>query len=149
MNTIYNEQRPKPRRSSLKYYLDKKSIPADVKKIIEKKFKILSSMCKGIDSDPPDFYRYLGQQTIRLKLIEELNTFIMEYACSFTMIRPWAAELWELRENCLDLIKTTEEMLRSLLHNGISTGMYQEPEKDCTCGSECTNSKPTTAGSTQ
>jgi hypothetical protein len=139
MNTYYNEQRPKIRRSSLRYYLGK-PMPADAKMIIEKKLKILFSMCKGIDSDPPDYYRYLGQQTIRLKLIEELNTFIMEYACGFEMIKPWAAELWELRDNCLDLIKTTEEMLWSLLHNGISTGMYK---KD-------TSSKPTTAvGSTQ
>jgi hypothetical protein len=129
MNTYYNEQRPKIHRSSIRYYLGKK-MPEEAKNEITKRFKILSSMCKGIDSDPPDYYRYLGQQTVRLKMIEELNTFIMEYACSYSMIRPWAAELWELRENCIDLIGTTNEMIRSLLHNGITTGIYQEPTKE-------------------
>lgn len=31
-----------------------------------------------------------------------------------------------LMEHCLELIKTTEEMLRSLLHNDITTGVYVE-----------------------
>lgn len=131
MNTYYSEERPKVRRSSLRYYLGK-NIPDKAKEEIKRRFKIVLSMCNGVDSDPPDYYRYLGQQTTRLKLIEELNTFIMEYACSYTTLRPWAAELWELRQHCLDLIGTTNEMIRSLLHNGITTGIYKEPETGVT-----------------
>jgi hypothetical protein len=119
----------------LEYYLKKVQNP-EAKTAIAKKLKMIFSMHSEFDSDPVDYYRYLGVQTIRLQLIKEVNKMIMDHIGKYLTMVPWALELWELKEECKNLIKTTEEMLRSLIAHGSYGGHYRPEDHP---------SKPTTS----
>jgi hypothetical protein len=114
---------PSARFMRLDYYL-KKVINPDAKAAIAKKLKMIFSMHAEFDTDPVDHYRYLGVQTIRLQLIKEVNKMIMDHIGRSTFLLPWARELYEFKALCEDLIKNTEEMLRSLIAHGIYDGFY-------------------------
>lgn len=95
-----------------------------VKESIRKKLREILSFPNSSDSQPLDLYRYLGQQTMRLQLIHELNKFINEQTQNFNYINPWYKELWELKLNCEELICTTNKMIRGLIQRGNQTGIY-------------------------
>ena len=111
-------------RRSLRSILSNAKISDQSKEIIQKKLKVITSFSNENDSQPMDFYRYLGQQTIRLQLIKELNKFINDQTNHYQTIIVWSSELWNLKENCEKLISLTNEMLRSLIHNGDISGFY-------------------------
>lgn len=119
----------------LEYYIKQVQNP-DAKLAITKKLKMIFSMHSEFDTDPVDYYRYLGVQTIRLQLIKETNKMIMDHISRYTCIIPWALELYQLKEACETLIKQTEEMLRSLIAHGFSDGHYRPEDYP---------SKPTTS----
>jgi hypothetical protein len=130
---------PSSRLCSLKYYLEKVTDPK-AKKAIAKKLKMVLSMHSDFDSDPIDYYRYLGVQTLRLVLIKEVNKMIMEHIGRYTIYTPWARELWELKVACEQLLETTEQLLRSLIAHDNPSGLYS--------GGSLSESKPTTSADT-
>jgi hypothetical protein len=119
----------------LRFYLDK-VIDSNVKIRVSKKFKEICSMHLEFDLESADYYRYLGVQVIRLQLLHDVNRLIMDHIGRSTYLLPWARELWEFKVLYEELIKTTQEMLRSLLAHGISDGHYRAGD---------TESKTTTA----
>ena len=99
-----------------------------IKDRIVKMYKELSSIPSQPDSEPMDYYRHLGMQTIRLDLITDLNKFIMEHACNFSCLIPWCKELWEMRCNTIDIISTVNTILKALIYRGIPSGLYTESD---------------------
>ena len=112
-------------RRSLKIILSNAKVNDWVKEHIKKKLKTIVSLPNSPDSQPADYYRYFGQQTLRLQLIHELNDFINEHTNNYHSIKVWSEELWNLKENCESLIKLTNKMLRGLLQHGIQNGFYE------------------------
>jgi hypothetical protein len=100
-----------------------------VKEAIGKQFRVILSFPDHNDRQPMDLYRYLGQQTLRLQLIHELNRFINEQTSNYYSINTWYKELWELRVNCEKLVTLTNQMIRGLIQQGNQTGIYDESKE--------------------
>jgi len=118
---------------SMKEYLTKFVSP-HWKKIIIKKFKVITSMSSGIDSQPVDGYRLIGQQIIRIELIEELNQIIIEQTGrGYQFIRVWVRELYELWKLSHEMLDNARKLIRGLNYRGIYSGFYdpkfEEKEK--------------------
>jgi len=111
----------------LKHYLER-PMHESYKKAIQDKLTLVFSFPRTPDSDPIDLYRYHGQQVIRLEIICELNTLIMNACTPYSYLRPWARELFELKENCEELIKTTKLMIRAMISNKDITGFIPASE---------------------
>jgi hypothetical protein len=121
---------------SIRSYLDQ--IKDDkIKDRIIIMYKELSGIPTQPDSQPMDYYRHLGMQTVRLDLVTELNKFIMEHACNYSFHLPWCKELWEMRCNTIEIISSVNAIIRALIYQGIPSGLYSESdtkkeEKDVT-----------------
>jgi hypothetical protein len=79
--------------------------------IISKLDLILNKLHCKIDSQPVDYYRLLGQCYMRLKIVTELNNLILYHLYDKPMLKPWVFELYDIKEECDAMIKTTEEIL--------------------------------------
>ena len=98
------------------------------KDIIVKKFKVIISMSSGMDSQPVDAYRLIGQQVMRIELVEELNQIIMDQCGrGYQFIRVWVKELYELWKLSHEMLGNAREMVRALNARGNTTGFY-DPE---------------------
>jgi hypothetical protein len=123
MNFKSNEDIKKLR--SLEYYLDpRQKISPYWKEIIIRKLKAIFAMPSGIDSEPMDAYRVIGQQSIRIELIEELNSIIMEQTTNYHFIKVWAKELYELWKLSHEMRDDARSMALSLRANGFTDGFY-------------------------
>jgi hypothetical protein len=124
---------------SMKLYLENYISPY-WKKIIVKKFKVINSMSSGMDSQPVDAYRLIGQQVIRIELVEELNQIIMDQSGrGYQFIRVWVKELYELWKLSHEMLGNARQMARALSARGNTTGFYDPDDPE---------PKTTTAGST-
>lgn len=114
---------------SLKFYLEKKHLSPYWKDIILKKLRAIFIIPSGMDSDPIDAYRMIGQQVIRIDLIEEVATIISEQCSISYYCKEWARELYELWKHSHELKENAIILVRALRQRGISDGFYT-PEKD-------------------
>lgn len=113
---------------SLELYL-KKYVSPYWKKIIIKKFKVITSMSSGIDTQPVDAYRIIGKQLIRIELVEELNKIIMEQVSCYQFLRVWVRELYMLWKLSHEMLSNARQMVRALNARGIYSGYY-DPESE-------------------
>lgn len=109
---------------SLKTILNSAKVSNDIKEIVVKKLRLILSFPASPDSQPADYYRYLGQWTIKLQLIHELNNFINARYSKYHYVIIWYKELAELKESTEKMIELCRKMIRGLLQEGIQTGRY-------------------------
>lgn len=116
---------------SLEYYMEKiKNLPPSWKESIIKKFKVVSSMGSCTDSQPVDAYRIVGQQIIRIELIEELNKIIIEQTCNYQFIQVWVRELYELWKLSHEMLGNGRQLVRALNARGIYSGYYDPKSEE-------------------
>jgi hypothetical protein len=117
---------------SFEYYKEKiKNIHPSWKESIIKKFKVITSMSSGIDSQPVDGYRLIGQQIIRIELIEELNQIIIEQTGrGYQFIRVWVRELYELWKLSHEMLGNGRQLVRTLNARGIYSGFYDPKSEE-------------------
>jgi hypothetical protein len=129
MNFKTNEEIKRLR--SLEYYMEKiKNLPPSWKEAIIKKFKVVSSMGSCTDSQPVDAYRIIGQQIIRIELIEELNKIIIEQTCNYQFIQVWVRELYELWKLSHEMLDNGRKLVRALNYRGIYSGFYDPKSEE-------------------
>lgn len=118
---------------SLEHYL--KHIKDDhFKGIITKRLKAIFLMTSGLDSQPMDAYRIIGVATVKVMQLEEINKLIMEHTTSYSVIIPWARELYEVWMHNHKLKAYAIDMVLSLKSQGITDGFYtpESTEKEVT-----------------
>jgi len=101
-----------------------------VKEKIVRDLKQILSFSSSPDSQPPDYYRMLGQCTVKLKLINELNKFINDQTSRYSHIVIWYKEMAQLREHTEKQISLCQKMIRGLMQEGIYTGFYEPPTEE-------------------
>lgn len=107
---------------SIRSYLDKVRPREKVPELV-KRLKIIMDMAR-INNLPDNIndpenehkaYELLGMAVMRSELIYEFNRELMEWACNYTCIVPWAKELWELKEHMKNQADLARELIRAIV----------------------------------